>query len=157
MASPHVAGVVALLLSNEPQLTPAEVKQRLVATAEPSDALLSKTTASGRVNAYNALTSRVVPAARPRIVHMDFTKTSLTIDGVGFINGSAVVEVDGNAISGTAYDRSYAVGNGTLTHLTVEMGKKPLKKKFPVGQQVGVTIFNPTTGERSARFVTARF
>jgi subtilisin family serine protease len=157
MASPHVAGVVALLLSNEPQLTPAEVKQRLMATAEPTDALVSKVTASGRVNAYNALTNQVPPAERPRIVRMDFTKTSLTIDGFGFINGSAVMEVDGSAQGEVQYDNSYATGNGTLTHLTIVMGKKPMKKKFPAGQEVGVTIFNPTTGERSARFVIARF
>ena len=157
MASPHVAGVVALLLANEPQLTPAQVKQRLVATAEPTDALVSKIGASGRVNAYNALTSRVVEAQRPRVVHADFTKTTMTIDGFGFANGSAAIEVEGVAVDGTQYDRSYAVGNGTLTRLMVVLGKKPMKKKFPIGQQVGVTIFNPTTGERSARFTAMRF
>ena len=68
---PWTFGVVALLLSNEPQLTPAEVKQRLVATAEPSDALVSKTTASGRVcatdmplrMAFQSVSSRNVTAA----------------------------------------------------------------------------------------------
>ena len=88
---------------------------------------------------------------------MDFTKTTLTIDGFGFVNGSAVMEVDGAAAGDVQYDRSFALGNGSLTRLTVEMGKKPMKKKFPAGQQVGVTVFNPTTGERSARFLTARF
>ncbi len=157
MASPHVAGVVALLLANEPQLTPVQVKQRLVATAEPTDALVSKIAASGRVNAFNALTNRIASTDHPRIVRMDFTKTSLTIDGFGFVNGSAVMEVDGNAVGDVTYDRSFALGNGSLTRLTVVMGKKPMKKKFPAGQQVSVTVFNPTTGERSARFVTARF
>jgi subtilisin family serine protease len=157
MASPHVAGVVALLLSTEPQLSPAEVKQRIIATAEPTDALVSKIAASGRVNAYNALTNHVAAASRPRIVRVDFTKTAVTIDGFGFVNGSAVIEVEGNAIDGAAYDSSFAVGNGTLTRLSDMLGKKPMKKKFPLGQPVNVTVFNPTTGERSASFQATRF
>jgi subtilisin family serine protease len=157
MASPHVTGVVALLLANEPQLTPEQVKQRIISTAEPTDALVSKINASGRVNAYNALTNHVVAAERPRIVRVTIAKTSLTIDGFGFINGSAVIEIGGNAVDGTAYDSSYAVGNGTLSRLTVVLGKKPLKKKFPIAQPVNLTIFNPTTGERSAAFTATRF
>ena len=38
MAAPHVAGVAALLLSEEPLLTPAQVLQRLQAAALPRDA-----------------------------------------------------------------------------------------------------------------------
>jgi subtilisin family serine protease len=157
MSSPHVTGVVALLLANEPQLTPSEVKQRIISTAEPTDALVSKINASGRVNAFNALTNHVVAAARPRIVRVGFAKTTLTIDGFGFINGSAAIEIEGNAVDGTAYDSSYAAGNSTLTRLTVVLGKKPMKKRFPSGQPVNLTIFNPTTGERSARFTATRF
>lgn len=159
MASPHVTGVVALLLANQPQLTPEQVKQRIIATAEPTDALASKVNASGRVNAFNALTNTVVPAERPRIVNQGvrFSKSTLTIDGFGFVNGSAVIEIDGKAVDGTAYDSSYALANGTLTRLTVVLGKKPMKKKFPLGQPVNLTIFNPTTGERSVRFTTTRF
>jgi len=157
MASPHVAGVAALLLSNEPRLTPAQVKQRIITTAEPTDALVSKVAASGRVNAYNALTNRVVAASRPRIVRVNFDKRTVTIDGFGFVNGSAMIEVEGQAIDGAAYDGTYAAGNGTLTHLTDELGKKPMKKKFPLSQPVNVTIFNPTTGERSPVFRATRF
>jgi subtilisin family serine protease len=157
MASPHVTGVVALLLADQPQLTPEQVKQRIIATAEPTDALVSKISASGRVNAFNALTNHMAAAERPRIVGVSFGKTTLTIDGFGFVNGSAAIEIESKAIDGTAYDGSYALGNGTLTRLTLVLGKKPLKKKFPIGQAVNLTVFNPTTGERSARFTTSRF
>jgi subtilisin family serine protease len=157
MASPHVAGVVALLASLEPQLTPAQIRQRLVTTAEPTDALASRVSASGRVNAFNALTNHTVPADRPRIVDVNFGKTTLTLDGFGFINGSAIIEIGGVAVDGTVYDRSYAVGNGTLTHLSIVLGKKPMKKKFPISQPVTLTVLNPTTGERSATFTTTRF
>jgi len=157
MASPHVTGVVALLLAIKPELKPEQVKQILIATAEPTDALVSKINASGRVNAFNALTNNVVAAERPRIVNVSFGKKSLTIDGFGFINGSAVIEIAGQSVDGTTYDSSYALGNGTLTRLTVVLGKKPLKKKFPIDQPVNLTIFNPTTGERSVRFTMTRF
>ena len=157
MASPHVAGVVALLLANEPDLNPKQVKQRIIATAEPTDAVLSKLVSSGRVNAFNALTNRVPPATGPRITHVDIAKTTLTVDGVGFVDGSAVIEIEGVAAAGMTYDSSYALGNGTLTRLAAALGKKPLKKKFPIGQEVGLTVFNPSTGERSARFTATRF
>ena len=157
MASPHVAGVVALLASAEPQLTPAQIKQRIIATAEPTDALASKVNASGRVNAFNALTNHTVPADGPRIVDVGFSKKTLTIDGFGFINGSAVIEIGGVAVDGAIYDPSYAVGNGTLTHLSIVLGKKPMKQKFPINQPATLTIFNPTTGQRSPGFTTTRF
>lgn len=56
MACPHVSGVVALLLSQEPHLTPQQVKVRLAATADDVN-LPGYDTASGygRLNAYRAL------------------------------------------------------------------------------------------------------
>ena len=35
MAAPHVAGAAALLLSREPNLSPSQVRQRLIDTASP--------------------------------------------------------------------------------------------------------------------------
>lgn len=56
MACPHVSGAVALLLSQEPYLTPAQVKVRLEATADDVN-LPGYDTASGygRINVYRAL------------------------------------------------------------------------------------------------------
>jgi subtilisin family serine protease/Ca2+-binding RTX toxin-like protein len=55
MASPHVAGVAALLRSQYPELTAAQVKDLLLATVDPIAALQGKTVTGGRLNAYNAL------------------------------------------------------------------------------------------------------
>jgi len=56
MATPHVAGVAALLLSKHEKLTPKEIINRLIETAKPIDSLKGKTVAGGRVDAYAALT-----------------------------------------------------------------------------------------------------
>lgn len=55
MATPFVSGVVGLLLSHEPNLTPEEVKQRLINTSKVTGALDDVTVSNGRVDAYRAL------------------------------------------------------------------------------------------------------
>ncbi|HAZ12155.1 MAG: hypothetical protein A2X86_01220 [Bdellovibrionales bacterium GWA2_49_15] len=57
MATPHVSGVLGLLLSKEGGLTVAEVKERLLRTSEPIRAYRKKTISGGRINAYNLLTN----------------------------------------------------------------------------------------------------
>jgi subtilisin family serine protease len=158
MASPHVAGIAVLLWSHEPSLTPAQVKQRIVDTSEPLPSLVSKTVRSGRADAYGALINRIAPAQPPLIVGQpQFTKHSVTIDGLGFVNGSAVIEVNGAPTSDVGYDNSFALANGTLTRLVADIGKKPLKRAFPSGVSVTVDVFNPTTGQRSPQISVTRF
>ncbi|MGV3524771.1 MAG: S8 family serine peptidase [Candidatus Sericytochromatia bacterium] len=56
MAAPHVTAVAALLKAREPQLTPAQIRSRLVATA--TDMLtpgFDEDSGYGRLNAYHAL------------------------------------------------------------------------------------------------------
>jgi subtilisin family serine protease len=55
MATPHVSGVAALLLSQYPDLTAAEVKETILGTVDPIAALDGITVTGGRLNAYNAL------------------------------------------------------------------------------------------------------
>lgn len=61
MATPHVSGVAALLWSNEPNLTAAQIKQRLLVTARPVSGLRGKTRTGGMVDAYAALTNTAPP------------------------------------------------------------------------------------------------
>ena len=55
MATPHVAGVAALLLSKEPGLTNEQVISRILNTTDPVPDLAGKTVTGGRVDAYRAL------------------------------------------------------------------------------------------------------
>ncbi|MCO4793816.1 MAG: S8 family serine peptidase [Bacteriovoracaceae bacterium] len=57
MACPHVSGIVGLLISNNKNLNPSDIKDRLMGTAIMSRSLNSYTV-SGRTDAYRALTNR---------------------------------------------------------------------------------------------------
>jgi len=158
MSTPYVSGVAVLLWSHEPSLTPAEVKQRIVDTSQPLPSLVSILARSGRASAYDALINQIPPPQAPEVIGVHFySLKAVTIDGFGFANGSAIIEVDGVPLPTADYDSSFALANGTLTQLRVFLGKKPLKRTFPFDVQVSVVVINPTTGERSPRFTTARF
>lgn len=62
MATPHVAGISALMLSVDSSLKATEVKDRLVAGSVPVRALQRKILSGGRVNAYNAVRGLTAPA-----------------------------------------------------------------------------------------------
>ncbi|MEK6683125.1 MAG: S8 family peptidase, partial [Nitrospirota bacterium] len=55
MAAPHVAGVAGLLLSQDPSLTPEEVRAVILATADPIEAFKGRVVSAGRLNASGAL------------------------------------------------------------------------------------------------------
>ncbi len=55
MATPHVAGVVALMLEANPKLSPGEVKEILQATASPMEGKESWEVGAGYVDAYEAV------------------------------------------------------------------------------------------------------
>ena len=58
MATPHVAGVAALLLAYNPSMSLSELKTRLIWTGDPVDSLSSRTITGRRLNAYNALAAQ---------------------------------------------------------------------------------------------------
>lgn len=59
MATPHVAGVAALVLSVDKELTYKQLKERLLNTVKKLPGLKTRTITGGMVNAYNAVTNTV--------------------------------------------------------------------------------------------------
>ncbi|MBA2379517.1 MAG: S8 family serine peptidase [Blastocatellia bacterium] len=55
MATPHVAGIAALILANEPDISVADLRKRLIASSDVLDILNGKIVSGGRVNAAKAL------------------------------------------------------------------------------------------------------
>jgi subtilisin family serine protease len=148
-AAPYVTGIAALLAAREPNLTAAQLKQRIISTAEPILPLASKVTSSGRANAYNALANRTAATPALGITKVVVTKKFIDIDGLGIVEGQMAVEVNGMIVSQGKYDPAYALGNGTLSHVYAKLPKPDIKALFPAGVPVNVTVVNRTTGERS--------
>jgi len=65
MATPHAAGVAALLLSANPSWTYTEMKDRLIRTSDPVRGLRSRVMSKGRINANNAYYNIVPPSSEP--------------------------------------------------------------------------------------------
>jgi len=149
MSTPHVTGIAALLWSTDASLTPAQVKERITRTAHPVTALASKVVSSGRASAFNALTNTIPQDVPPSIGFVNANKKALTVDGLGFLKGSTVIEVNGVRLAGTKYDNSYKLANGAHTRIKVKLGKPGMKATFPAGVPVSVNILNTATGERS--------
>ncbi len=78
MASPHVAGVAGLLLTEFPELTPQQVKERLIYNSDPVPALSRASQSRGRINAARTLESDGHSPASPN----DFGAKSAHSNGI---------------------------------------------------------------------------
>ena len=81
MATPHVAGVAALLKSQNPTYSDEEMKDQILRYAEPKNSLQGKTVTGGRLNADAALTGQqALDSTSPTISAMKPTPGSKTRD-----------------------------------------------------------------------------
>jgi serine protease AprX len=88
MAAPMVAGAIALLLQDEPNLTPDQVKYRLMATARPFD---SPTRAgAGHLNAYAAVYGTTVESANTGIAVSQLLTTGSNAVNWNSVNWNSV-------------------------------------------------------------------
>ena len=60
MAAPHVSGAAALLLANNPALSSAEIKDRIILASDLTPGLVGLTSGGGRLNIASALESDVI-------------------------------------------------------------------------------------------------
>lgn len=63
MATPHISGIAALILSREPELSAEQVRERLIKTSDEIISVRRKVMSGGRVNAYNAIHNIIPPKA----------------------------------------------------------------------------------------------
>ncbi|MES2994923.1 MAG: S8 family serine peptidase [Patescibacteria group bacterium] len=74
MATPHVAGVAALVKSYQPSFTAAQIKAALLDTGDALDGLCEKTVSGKRLNAHNALLGSTTPVC-------DIQPPSISLNG----------------------------------------------------------------------------
>jgi subtilisin family serine protease len=117
MATPHVSGVVSLLLSQDPGLSAQDIKDLILRTTDPLPALAGRTVSGGRLNASNAL-SEVTPA--PDIIGTeddDFLTGTSRGERIFGLGGDDIIQgLGGNdQIFGGDGDDLIAAGDGNDT------------------------------------------
>jgi hypothetical protein len=78
------------------------------------------------------------------------------LDGLGFIAGQTVVEVNGVAVGNSKFSSDFVLANNSYTHLSVKLGKAGINTTFPLNVAVNITVFNPATNQRSPVFSFTR-
>ncbi len=123
MASPHVAGVAALILAQSPGLTTAEVKAEILDNTDPVASLSGKTITGGRLNAARALgvppgptfALSIAPAYRS-VLPGGATSYTVTITPANGFSGAVSLAVTGHPAGSTAtFSPASATTSSTLT------------------------------------------
>ncbi|WP_206484298.1 S8 family serine peptidase [Thalassotalea sp. G2M2-11] len=105
MATPHVAGAAALMLSGNPNLTTAQIKSILMNTGDTLPVLENKTISGKRLNVFNALADSggTGPSffmdATPAIATINQGESqdyAIDLSAAGGFTGSAMLSVTGN-------------------------------------------------------------
>jgi subtilisin family serine protease len=113
-ATPHAAGVAALLLQANPALTPAEIYNAMQSTASAMGAVPNASSGYGFIQADAALASVQVKPLPPTV---SVTPTSITAGGMATLNWSAV-NATGCTASGTWSGAQKASGSMTISPAT---------------------------------------
>ena len=115
MATPHVAGVAALLKGFAPYLSYQQIKDIILGSADPIASLDGLLVSGGRLNAYNALLD--VPEASAHSVTVEVGRTA-NQNNFGFFGGATTLNdlikgLDGDdVISAQAGDDRVEAGEG---------------------------------------------
>lgn len=80
MACPHVTGVAALMKTVYPELSPQQIKDRLVFSSEPLESVSQLSISGGRLNAAQALSNDTIAPAAPN----DFVVSEVSSRGARF-------------------------------------------------------------------------
>ncbi|MBP3984561.1 S8 family serine peptidase [Pseudoxanthomonas helianthi] len=131
MATPHVAGIIALMLEANPNLTPAQVKDILERTATNMTSRLSWEAGAGHVNAYAA----VAEAAGVR------DGWGGTVNSLRTFNSNAVLMPE---TAPTTYTVDFSPV-GTVTPQTFEVGADVawVKASADTLQTVAIVLIDP--------------
>jgi len=148
MATPHVAGIVALMLEANPNLTPADVRTILQRTATNMTGRLDWEAGAGHVNTYEA----VAMAAGIR------TDYGATVNSLRTFNSNAVLVKGADPIPfsvdfapvGTVGEQSFTVGSDVAwitAKATIDANTLAVVLIDPDGNRYGSAIALPVLGD----------
>ena len=121
MAAPFVAATAALMLSVNPSLTAAQLKQKIMATVDKYSKIGNSCVSGGRLNAYNAV-ERCLPPVSIQYIQ------GLTVPASGEMPVSAITEniqYSGTVSWSPAIPPGGTFGYGTTYTATVALQPKP--------------------------------
>jgi subtilisin family serine protease len=110
MAAPHVAGIAALMLADDPSMTVTSLKDAIMASADAKPALAGYCVTGARVNAYKALTIDAL-VGDLRVVEVagdDRIGTAIEAAGLAYPDGASTVVIT------TAYNWPDALAGAAL-------------------------------------------
>jgi serine protease AprX len=147
MATPHVAGIVALMLEANPKLTPAQIKDIIEKTATNMTGRDTWEVGAGHINAYDAV-------AMGQGIRTDYGKT---VNSLRTFNSNATLK-DGGKMDfsvffspvGTPEEQSFTVGPNTAwitARATTDTNQIALVLKSPTGETYGSAIALPELGD----------
>jgi serine protease AprX len=148
MATPHVAGIIALMLEANPNLTPAQVKDILKRTATNMTGRLAWEAGAGHVNTYEAVSAalglRTDYGATVNSLHA-FNSNALLVKGADPVPFSVTF-----APVGPVGEQSFTVGSDVAwvsAKATIDANTLALVLIDPDGVQYGSAIALPVLGD----------
>ena len=133
MATPHVTGVVALLLASEPGLTPEEVRTRILDSTDPLAALDGITVSGGRLNAANTL-QPPQPGSISGTVWNDSNNNGAADSGEPGLAGVTVyLDTNLNGTLDSGETTAVTNTNGNYTFANVTPGTYQIAQVVPAG------------------------
>ncbi|HLL73854.1 MAG TPA: S8 family serine peptidase [Pyrinomonadaceae bacterium] len=138
-SAPQVAGVIALMLEANPQLTPAQVKDILQRTATPLPPYFSHEVGAGMLNAHAAVLESAFPARR-----MGQFRATVNEHQVRFVADSPQVYTGTVAPNATGYENAFNIPEGTLL-ASVQVGWGPIWSP----NDLGMALFDASGAKRA--------
>jgi serine protease AprX len=147
MATPHVAGIIALMLEANPNLTPAQIKDIIEKTATNMTGREPWEVGAGHINAYDAV-------AMAQGIRTDYGKT---VNSLRTFNSNASLKSGGSLDFSVLFapaavapeEKSFTVGPNTAwitASATVDTNTVALVLTSPTGERYGSAISLPELG-----------
>jgi thermitase len=149
MATPHVSGLAALILSQSSSLTPTQLKSKLISTVKPLASLNRMVKSAGLVSAYRALTDSSTPLP-PSPVKSIYTKTTKSYEWNSDL-GTRISASDDAYVAinssfsfpyyGTNYNKFAVSTNGRIQPMT-STENMPTTEDYNSSMYKGISVYN---------------